>query len=299
LATASRRSATAAFLLGVFLCALALAPCGRADDTPDLSAANDLRPAIPQLFFAGAEFENLPAPPGAGQLFPRSLRSLPPRIVLTGKVVVFAFALAAVMRMDQGIRDEVQERRSPTLERWEKRIEPLGHLATTSLAALSLWGGGALAGNEKQAETGRIMAESLLVANVFNLGSRWAFSRSRPGAEGKSGAFFTEGDHAFPSGHATRAFAIATVLSERYGQRAAWIAYPLATLLGVSRVVADSHWASDVVAGAAMGHVAAAYICRRHGSARGEDHAVRIVPEVSLGSRPAAGVLFDIRLGPR
>ncbi len=288
MAAASRRSATLVRLICVSVCALAPAPWARADVA-----------ALPPLFSAGAEFEIRPSPRDAGQVLSRNLRSTPPRLVVTEKAAAFAFALVAVMRMDRGIRTAVQNRRSPSLDSWQVRIEPLGHLGTTSVAALALWGGGELAGSEKHAETGRIMAKSLLLANVFNLGSRWALARSSPGAEGKPGAFFTEGDHAFPSGHATRAFAIATVLSERYGRRAAWIAYPLATLLGLAMVESDSHWASDIVAGAAMGHVVAEWVCRRHGSARGEEHAVRVVPEVSLGSRPAVGVMLDIRLGPR
>lgn len=61
-------------------------------------------------------------------------------------------------------------------------------------------------------------------------------------------------DPSFPSGHATQAFAVASVIAEHYEQRwVRWLAYGVATTVGVSRVYHDDHWASDVIAGAAVG----------------------------------------------
>lgn len=60
----------------------------------------------------------------------------------------------------------------------------------------------------------------------------------------------------FPSGHATFAFAGATVLHHEYGRISPWISvggYTLATLTAVDRVVRDRHHWYDVTAGAAIG----------------------------------------------
>jgi len=64
----------------------------------------------------------------------------------------------------------------------------------------------------------------------------------------------------FPSGHTTTAFAFAaTVASEtqRWWPGSRWIIGPIlyggATLTGVSRIYNNAHWASDVMAGAAIG----------------------------------------------
>ncbi|HSD29523.1 MAG TPA: phosphatase PAP2 family protein [Vicinamibacteria bacterium] len=61
------------------------------------------------------------------------------------------------------------------------------------------------------------------------------------------------GHQSFPSGHATSAFVGAAFLQMRYGWAVGLPAYAVATYVGYSRVEADRHHPSDVVAGAAIG----------------------------------------------
>ena len=61
----------------------------------------------------------------------------------------------------------------------------------------------------------------------------------------------------FPSGHAARAFAGAELVRSEYGWGWGLGAYALATGVGVLRVTGDHHYAHDVVAGAAIGVLAA------------------------------------------
>lgn len=56
----------------------------------------------------------------------------------------------------------------------------------------------------------------------------------------------------FPSGHTAFAFTFATVLSETY-PAVALLAYAIATLIGLSRVLLSVHYPADVFAGAALG----------------------------------------------
>jgi membrane-associated phospholipid phosphatase len=61
----------------------------------------------------------------------------------------------------------------------------------------------------------------------------------------------------FPSGHTTVAFAAATVFALEYKHRP-WIpifCYSVATLIGVSRITENKHWATDVLAGAGLGYL--------------------------------------------
>ena len=62
--------------------------------------------------------------------------------------------------------------------------------------------------------------------------------------------------NSFPSGHTATSFMTATMLHKEYGWRSPWFsigAYTVATATGISRLLNNRHWMSDVVAGAAIG----------------------------------------------
>jgi membrane-associated phospholipid phosphatase len=77
-------------------------------------------------------------------------------------------------------------------------------------------------------------------------------------------AFYAPGSStSFPSGHTVGAFALAGVLV--FGSPSIWlrvIALLLAAAVGISRILAFRHWASDVVASAAIGLVVAWIVTR-------------------------------------
>ena len=63
------------------------------------------------------------------------------------------------------------------------------------------------------------------------------------------------GNSSFPSGHTTLAFGIAAAIDQETGARwIPYVVYPLAGLVGWSRLRDGEHWSSDVVAGAALGY---------------------------------------------
>lgn len=61
----------------------------------------------------------------------------------------------------------------------------------------------------------------------------------------------------FPSGHTTAAFAAATVYALEYRDKPLIpiISYSAATLIGLSRLTENKHWATDVLVGAALGYL--------------------------------------------
>jgi PAP2 superfamily len=82
--------------------------------------------------------------------------------------------------------------------------------------------------------------------------------------EGKSGGFLS-GKGSFPSGHEIAAFSVATVFARRYRRHrwVPWVAYGLAVAIGFSRVSLQSHFASDVFAGAVLGYSISNYVVLR------------------------------------
>jgi PAP2 superfamily len=80
---------------------------------------------------------------------------------------------------------------------------------------------------------------------------------------------------AFPSGHATTAFALASVLERHLGYRASWPALAGATYVATSRLVDNRHFLSDVIFGAALGVASGWTVVGRHGR---ESYALQPVP---------------------
>jgi membrane-associated phospholipid phosphatase len=74
------------------------------------------------------------------------------------------------------------------------------------------------------------------------------------------GGFTNSNRQSFPSGHATTAFAAAAAVTAETGTwwpRSTWVVGPLmyggASMVGLSRMYHNKHWASDVALGAAIG----------------------------------------------
>lgn len=72
----------------------------------------------------------------------------------------------------------------------------------------------------------------------------------------KKNGSWIRGIGSFPSGHTIAAFSVATVYARRYPHPAwrRWAAYGLAGVVGFSRVSLETHFVSDVFAGAALGY---------------------------------------------
>jgi membrane-associated phospholipid phosphatase len=112
-------------------------------------------------------------------------------------------------------------------------------------------GGGALAtyaighvfDRPKVAAVGGDLIEAQLVAGAASLALKHAIRRPRPDGE----------PHSFPSGHASGTFAAATVVQRHYGLKGAIPAYTAAVLITGARMQANSHYATDLIMGAAVG----------------------------------------------
>ncbi len=66
----------------------------------------------------------------------------------------------------------------------------------------------------------------------------------------------SQAKNSFPSGHTATAFMTATMLHKEYGDRSPWFsvgAYTVATATGVSRILNNRHYISDVLMGAGIG----------------------------------------------
>lgn len=123
---------------------------------------------------------------------------------------------------------------------------------------------------EKEKTTTLLATQAYITAAAIETALKYLTGRQRPSyydpATGKNnhtfrGPFyrFLKSDNAsyesFPSGHTTVAFAAATVFAMEYKETriVPIIAYSAATMIGLSRIVQNAHWASDVLIGAVLG----------------------------------------------
>jgi membrane-associated phospholipid phosphatase len=110
--------------------------------------------------------------------------------------------------------------------------------------------------------TGLMLAEAILLNGFITQSLKMIIGRSRPYKEEGHNeidfpAFELNNDNqSLPSGHASTAFAIATVLSNRVDNPYfSTFIYSLAALTAYQRLYNDRHWISDTVLGAALGTV--------------------------------------------
>ena len=123
----------------------------------------------------------------------------------------------------------------------------------------------------KLAETGRLSAEAILASGTVTMVIKMAANRQRPLQGNRQGDFWADGtshwefDSSFPSDHATASMALARVVAGEYPKWYVAIpAYGFAESVGISRVLANQHFPSDVLVGQAIGFLAGGYVLRHH-----------------------------------
>jgi hypothetical protein len=93
---------------------------------------------------------------------------------------------------------------------------------------------------------------------------------------------------AWPSGHASSSFAVASVLDEFYGPKVGIPAYALASLVAYRMMDAGDHWGSDIVFGATLGWVVGHTIAGKHKKL--EVAGFELLPYMTTGSDTATGI---------
>ena len=166
-----------------------------------------------------------------------------------------AAGVGTAFAFDEDIQRAVQRNRNSTVDNVFDAVTPFGGgYAFATLGAFYL--GGAIF-DDRRAKAVALdgVSASLIASGLILYPVKYTVGRSRPNAN--VGAYHFNpfsGHDSFPSGHATEAFTVATVIAEHYDS--IWIkvtSYGLASMVGYARLNSNVHWASDVLAGAALG----------------------------------------------
>lgn len=161
-----------------------------------------------------------------------------------------------VFNQDQELMDFVQDHKTVTTEKITSVGNLLGREAIIPIVAGSYFLGVVLK-DGKLKQVGLLSVAAGLAAQIVTEGFKVGFGRKRPIADQGPYAFWQEGSKSFFSGHTVGAFSLATVIAETYKDNkiVPYVAYGLATLTAYSRMHDRKHWATDVLAGAIMGHL--------------------------------------------
>lgn len=178
-------------------------------------------------------------------------------------------ATGVAYAFDEDIREWSQEKRQESSDDVWEAISLLGKGGTLLVLSAGLYASGEIADSKSIRRTALLSLESYVISGILAVSMKYVVGRARPYADQGNNTFkpFSSDSayYSFPSGHTTSAFSVASVIAYQSDSLLVDIlAYSVATLVGISRIRLDSHWASDVVAGAALGYFIGHKICTLH-----------------------------------
>ena len=138
-------------------------------------------------------------------------------------------------------------------------FDPIGNLLYVLPAIGGTYLISHLAGNDELSGLAITAGKAVLIANTFVTYGKVLAHRHRPSEENPGqwdGPRLDLKNASFFSSHTATAFSLATVIASTYANHK-WvppIAYTMASIIGVSRIAAHDHWASDVFVGAVVGY---------------------------------------------
>jgi len=181
-----------------------------------------------------------------------------------------AAAMGALVIIDKDIQDFFQTNRTETINRIGDYLRTIGSAESVFIGNIGLIGAGLWLRRHKRGDkflqTALLSTKAQLFTEVMTGLVKFTVGRDRPDDGHGKVSFhpFHDFDGSFPSGHAARSFAMAAVFADRYGPPVPLLAYSAAVLISLSGVSQDDHFASDVLAGAALGFAMGKVLSRCH-----------------------------------
>jgi membrane-associated phospholipid phosphatase len=210
-------------------------------------------------------------------------RSTEPLFTSDDALTAAGFALATVVAypLDKRFADYLQG--APQTNRWLRRTARIVETITEPGALIiggALYGIGRAADNDEMADLGLHGTEAILIGLGITTVIKVTAGRQRPYVDNDKPNNYElfrglreEEYRSFPSGHSVMAFAAAAAVTDethRFWPQSIWYIAPAmyggATLVALSRMYDNKHWASDVIVGAMIGQFAGRKVVRYHHS---------------------------------
>jgi len=186
---------------------------------------------------------------------------------------------------DVKIQKWMLDHKTTTTDNIGNDVTSLGHGKYTPALLGGIYVYGHFSDNAKMRKTALLSVESFVLTGVFVQTLKYAAHRHRPyeedGSRAWSGPQFggNSGTMSFPSGHASSAFAVATVIASEYDNYVVpTLAYGVAAVTALNRVTHNAHWSSDIFAGSAIGYFTGKAVVASHQG--GKENSVSFVPMI-------------------
>ena len=137
--------------------------------------------------------------------------------------------------------------------------DQLGRGAVVFGVVGGLWTVSHFYGSDRFLRFSHDLAQASALNGLITFGLKHSVGRTRPSGSNTQ---------SLPSGHSSAAFAAATIVDHHYGRMASVAAYATASFVAASRLDANKHFLSDVVAGAALGYIVGHTVARRQAQSR-------------------------------
>ena len=188
--------------------------------------------------------------------------------------------------IDKPLQKEIQNHRTKASDKLARGFEPFGAAYSAVILGAFELEGMTFDDDRSKAVAQDGIAASLIATGIIAFPLKILVGRSRPNRDKGEHDFSPfSSDASFPSMHTTQAFAVASVVAEHYDSF--WVkagSYGLASMVGYSRMESNSHWASDVLAGAIIGTFVGKTVVRFNKDKRYE------ISATTLGDGESAGV---------
>ena len=226
----------------------------------------------------------------------------------------FTLATIALFPLDRKLANNLQDKHNQSNRFFHHEATNFRLIAQPGAFAIggALYLGGRLAHNERMADLGLHGSEAILVGLLATGAIKGTAGRARPYVDVNNphdfGLFrgFRNGsdDSSFPSGHTLTGFAAASAVTaetHRWWPHSTWYIAPVmyggATLIGLSRMYNNKHWASDVMMGAAIGTFAGRKVVQYHHS-HPKNRIDRWLLNASIVPNPGGGLSFAFSATP-
>ncbi|MBT3208599.1 MAG: phosphatase PAP2 family protein [Bacteroidetes bacterium] len=183
------------------------------------------------------------------------------------KVGIAVGTTGLLMSVDGDIQSIVQKSKTTSLNNFSKNfVEPFGNIhlyrnyTLISLGLLYLHG--SFLHNEQTKKVAILGTKAFALTGLLTHVPKFLFGRHTPGQfqTGAENPHFWSGPgfdyRSFFSGHTSVVFSVATIIASEYSNSSGTkiLAYGIASLVGISRIYDNAHWASDVFLGACFGY---------------------------------------------